>query len=265
MLLRTLLVDDEWPVHEAMKLMVDWNQLGYQVPDSAMDGLQALRMMEEKLYDVVITDVCMPNMEGLEFMHALRRLKSRVQILVITGFDRFSYAQEAIRCGARDCFLKPLDRHELEERLRSLAEELGRTEPDAEAAEEPEALCSRDELYQKVLHTLDENFRQNITVQGLAEMFYVSPAYLGQYFRRMNGVPINEYVNRKRIEWVKSRVARKSVFVQEVIAEAGYQNSGYFYRKFQEIEGVSFAQWRRQLAAPPERKKAQKPDGGDRS
>ena len=122
--LRILLVDDEQPVHEAINLMLNWQTLGYLPPDSAMDGAAALDLMKKQRYDVVMTDICMPNMNGLAFMRELRQMNQQVQILVMTAYDQFSYAQEALRCGARDLFLKPLDRHELEARLKELADEL---------------------------------------------------------------------------------------------------------------------------------------------
>lgn len=242
MALRTLIVDDEPPVHDAIRIMVDWRAMNYQMPDSAMDGMEALAMMRERHYDVIITDICMPNMNGLEFMRETKRLNQKAQLLVITAYDQFSYAQEALRLGARDLFLKPLDRHELESCLKAIAAEY----PDTSTPEDDQHY-KRDELYQRLLDTLNDNFQQDISVRQLAEENYVSPAYLGQYFKRMSGTTIHEYINRKRIEWIKTRIQQKSVYVQKIIADAGYKNSGYFYRIFQKIEGVSFADYRDSL------------------
>lgn len=112
----------------------------------------------------------MPNMNGLAFMRELRQMNQQVQILVMTAYDQFSYAQEALRCGARDLFLKPLDRHELEARLRELADEL------LPASAEEESY-SRNNLYTRILDFLDHHFREDIAVQKLAEMFYVNPSW----------------------------------------------------------------------------------------
>ena len=242
MALRTLVVDDEPPVHDAIRMMVDWRALNYQMPDSAADGAEALAMMRERNYDVIITDICMPNMSGLEFMRETKRLNQKVQILVITAYAQFSYAQEALRLGARDLFLKPLDRHELEACLRAIAAEY----PDTPQQEDGQNY-KRDELYQKLLDTLNDHFQQDISVRRLAEEHYVSSAYLGQYFKRMSGTTIHEYINRKRIDWIKMRTQQKNVYVQKIIADAGYKNSGYFYRVFQKMEGMSFAEWRDSL------------------
>ncbi len=241
--LRILLVDDEQPVHEAINLMLNWQTLGYLPPDSAMDGAAALDLMKKQRYDVVMTDICMPNMNGLAFMRELRQMNQQVQILVMTAYDQFSYAQEALRCGARDLFLKPLDRHELEARLKELADEL------LPASAEEESY-SRNTLYTKILDFLDHHFREDIAVQKLAEMLYVNPSYLGQYFKKMSGTTINEYVNRKRIDWIKQHIRKNDVFVQKIITDAGYNNSGYFYRVFQKQEGISFAEYRKALEQP---------------
>lgn len=88
-------------------------------------------------------------------MREAKRLNPKAQILVITAYDRFSYAQGALRLGARDLFLKPLDRHELETCLQAIAREI----PDEPQPEE-EQQYRRDELYQKLLDTLNEQFRR---------------------------------------------------------------------------------------------------------
>lgn len=88
------------------------------------------------------------------------------------------------------------------------------------------------------------------SVQKLAEMLYVNPSYLGQYFKKMSGTTINEYVNRKRIDWIKQHIRKSDVFVQKIITDAGYNNSGYFYRVFQKQEGISFADYRKALEQP---------------
>lgn len=243
-MLKVLAVDDERPTHEALRCMLCWKDLGFQAPDSAFDGAEALEMMRQKQYDVVITDIRMPGMDGVSFMRSLRCINNRVQILVVTGYDLFSYAQEAIRCGAKDFFLKPLDRRELEARLRQIADEIRRGQG-LSAHEAPEK--SQGDNMERVVAYLDNCFRQEISVRELAGIFYMNPAYLGQRFRKATGQTIDEYINRKRIAWVKEMVRQENLYSQEAIRMAGYRNCGYFYRKFQEIEGVSFAQWRQSV------------------
>ena len=128
-------------------------------------------------------------------------------------------------------------------RLKELADEL------LPASAEEESY-SRNNLYTRILDFLDHHFREDIAVQKLAEMLYVNPSYLGQYFKKMNGTTINEYVNRKRIDWIKQHIRKNDVFVQKIITDAGYNNSGYFYRVFQKQEGISFAEYRKTLEQP---------------
>ena len=243
--LRVLIVDDELPTHEAFRIMLDWEKLGCEMPDSAMDGEEALKKMREKHYDIVLTDIRMPNMDGIALIRTLHSINTDARMMVITAYDYFSYAQEALRAGVEDYFLKPIDRHEVEARLEKLTADIQRERGDARDWA-PSAQTGERESDQVAVY-LDHCFRQDLNVRELGKMFHMNPAYLGQQFHKATGQTIKDYINRKRIDWIKRMVAEDKMPTQQVIQMAGYRNSGYFYRKFQEAEGVPFAQWRRQF------------------
>ena len=249
-MLHVLSVDDEYPTLEALRIMLDWNALGCCEPDSATNGMEALALMREKHYDIVITDIRMPGMDGLAFMRTLRDIKSDVKIVVVTGYDTFSYAQEAIRCGVKDYFLKPIDRYELTECIRKLVSEV-LYEHEGRAEKAPVAPNDGNLDIATVAAYLDNCFRHEISVKELGDLFHVNPAYLGQQFHKEMRCTVKDYINRKRIDWIKSMILSGQRLTQQTIEQAGYRNSGYFYRKFQESEGVTFAQWRQSLKEEP--------------
>lgn len=110
---RVMLVDDEEDVIQAIIRKMDWEKLGFTVQGYAHNGLEALEMAEEEQPDVVMTDIKMPFMDGLELSRRLKEQYPTIKIIIFSGFDQFEYAKEAIRLEAEEYILKPIDADEL--------------------------------------------------------------------------------------------------------------------------------------------------------
>jgi len=123
-MIRTLIVDDEYLVRMGLRVTMDWEALGYVIVGEATNGLEALQSMGSLRPDVVITDVRMPQMDGIEFMREVRKQSSRVRFLVISGYEDFAYAKGAVDYGAAGYILKPVDNGQLAEYLIKLAQEI---------------------------------------------------------------------------------------------------------------------------------------------
>lgn len=108
-----LLVDDEEEVIQVILKKIDWEGLGFSVIGCANNGIKALEMMEESQPDVVMTDIKMPYMDGMELSKRIRAEFPATRILFFTGFDEFEYAQEAIHLEAEEYILKPANAAEL--------------------------------------------------------------------------------------------------------------------------------------------------------
>ena len=119
-----LLVDDEEEVTQIIAKKVKWNELGFSVVGHANNGLKALEMLEEIQPDVVMTDIRMPYMDGLELCGQIREKYPATKLVLFTGFDDFEYAKEAIRLGVTRFLLKPSNMDELEEAIECMCANL---------------------------------------------------------------------------------------------------------------------------------------------
>lgn len=108
-----LLADDEEEVIRVIMKKLNWESLGFSVIGYANNGIKALEMVEEYQPDVVMTDIRMPYMDGLELSHRIRVEYPATKILLFTGFDEFEYAKEAIHLEIADYILKPVNATEL--------------------------------------------------------------------------------------------------------------------------------------------------------
>ncbi|MBL7005496.1 MAG: response regulator [Spirochaetia bacterium] len=112
-----LLVDDEKKIRQGLLQIVNWDDLGYKVSGSCENGYEAVLFIQKNPVDVVITDIKMPRMSGIELMDYLRIHNPEIKIIILSGYDEFEYVKEALSCGALDYILKPTNIDELEQIL----------------------------------------------------------------------------------------------------------------------------------------------------
>lgn len=110
---KMLIVDDEAVICEGLRYTIDWTKLGVEVVGEAYDGKEALRLVEEHGVQLVLSDIRMDGMDGLELAKHLRQRHPAVQVVMISGYEDFEYARQAIRLGVEDYLLKPVDIEEL--------------------------------------------------------------------------------------------------------------------------------------------------------
>ncbi|MDD9269660.1 response regulator [Paenibacillus sp. GCM10023248] len=121
--LRVLIVDDEYYFRKLLINLIDWEALGYTIEQEAENGSQALELARQEQYDLILADINMPGMTGLDFVEALRSSHIATKVIFITSYDIFEYAQAAITLGASYYLLKPVDEDELSQALTEIRQE----------------------------------------------------------------------------------------------------------------------------------------------
>ena len=111
--MRMILADDEVLSLQLMERVIDWRSNGIEIAGLAKDGLEALALIKNTMPDLLVTDIRMPNMDGMELIRQALQLKPDLLIVIISAYAEFELAKEAIRQGAQDYLLKPLDEGEL--------------------------------------------------------------------------------------------------------------------------------------------------------
>ena len=121
---KLMLVEDEALVRESMIQNIDWASYGFQLVSACENGQEALEQLPSVLPDVVITDICMPLVDGLELTRHLREHYPSVFVVILTGFNEFSYAQQAVKLRVNDFVLKPVAPKDFYAILTKLSHEL---------------------------------------------------------------------------------------------------------------------------------------------
>ena len=154
--INVMLVDDEIIVRIGMKSVIDWEGNGFRYAGEASDGAEALAMLDAVNPDILLTDIKMPNMNGIELIEAVKRSKPDVRILVLSSHDEFDYVRSAMKSGADDYILKAsVDPDKL---IRLLCETAGKLKRDRPAKLEADEAASGEEVRAEV-SSLDEELK----------------------------------------------------------------------------------------------------------
>lgn len=123
-MIKLLLVDDEAIIREGIVRMIDWARLNIRVTDACDNALSALESMTDEMPDILMTDIKMPGMDGLELVERAMTLNPELQCVILSGHDAFAFAQRAIHMGVRDYLLKPCTKEEMEQALAAVCARL---------------------------------------------------------------------------------------------------------------------------------------------
>ncbi|HHW47727.1 MAG TPA: response regulator transcription factor [Clostridiaceae bacterium] len=121
---KVLVADDEPLICEGMGIIINWRDYGFDNPDIAVNGKEALEKVCAGKYDLVITDIRMPLLDGLELIKALKDKKPEIKIIILSGYSEFSYARQAIQYGVKGYLLKPITADELIRNILTVKKEL---------------------------------------------------------------------------------------------------------------------------------------------
>jgi two-component system, response regulator YesN len=117
---KVLVVDDDNNIRKGLKVLVPWEKYGFEIIESAADGIEALDKYKEGSFDLIVVDMQMPKMGGLEFISIVRKMDPLAHFMVLSGHADFKYAQKSIEWGVDGYILKPIDEDELIEHLKKI-------------------------------------------------------------------------------------------------------------------------------------------------
>jgi two-component system response regulator YesN len=242
-LYQVMLVDDEIGALEEMAFYIEQVNLGFHVIAKAQGGEDALFYLEMVKPDLVITDIRMPVIDGLQLLTQMRTAGWRGRAAIISGYNDFAYAQQAIRLDVCEYLLKPVfpnDIYGVLERTRAAftadqAEKMQlRQEIEAELQNvDPPA---RDDLLPQYITDakkyIEDHYAETITLSQVAKAAAVNPAYLSASFTRHCGVNFLEHLTQYRLARAKELLERTNLPIQEIAYQVGYPNIAYFNRIF---------------------------------
>lgn len=278
---KVIIVDDEPVIVKGLTKIIDWEKWNCEVIATAESGLEGMRMINEKKPDILISDICMPNLDGLSMIAALRSEYERMQITILTGYRDFDYAQRAIRLGVTRFLLKPSKIDEIEEAIQAMTARLKELGAEEQGTEEKEALLTADAveaaevvdtekvsdadsnalpqdaeeenpassfIVRNALDYIGEHYKQKLKLADVAEKTYVSQWHLSKLLNRYTGKSFSDILNNVRIEKAKELLNDPSLRIGDIAEEVGFLDVAHFSRVFKKQVGISANEYRNSLA-----------------
>ncbi len=271
-----MIVDDEHLAREHLLKDIAWEKLQIRVLYEASDGLGALQLLKKKTADIMIMDIRMPGMDGLELLSAIKELPDKPQVIALSGYSDFSAARAMLASGlVVDYLLKPasedalfeavyrcIDRLEEKQRVSGLEFDLNQAKAALKKLEAPDTAAkelissetqaegtsaTKAALVRDVKVYLGEHFAEHITLEDAAGVVFIHPSYLSRLFSEVEGVGFSDYLAALRIRKAAEYLKDYHLRIYEISEMVGYRNVKHFMKVFKKIEGKTPSEYRESL------------------
>lgn len=245
---KVVVAEDEYFLLRGISRKISELCKGFTVIGEAPNGSAALELIEKSLPDIVVTDIRMPIMDGLDLIRNVTRYYPNMKIIIISGYSDFEYARQALKLGVVDYLLKPLEDENLIDVFNKMEVVLSSENGHKSAAllnrnlaapNEYEEIADIVELY------LKENFSRDITLESLARQFNFSPGHLCKIFRKYKDDSPQQYLLKLRVNEAKRLLlSNPEANIRVVSSAVGYQDQCYFSRLFKNLTGRNPSEYR---------------------
>lgn len=239
-----MIVDDEPDIREGLKYLIDWEGHGFTICGEAENGRDALEQISVLSPDIVISDIRMPELDGLELLKKVHEAGSWIKFIILSGYSEFEYAKRAIKYKIADYLLKPVDEDELITLLEGLKAEIRQN-----AAFRPQnpLKTSTREVINKTIDFIEKNHAGGATLKNASLNVFLSEAYLGKLFKDETGESFHNYLNRVRIEKARDYMLNTDMKIYEICEKTGYESIDYFRKQFRKIMGIGPIEFKKNI------------------
>ncbi len=255
-----LIVDDEKIVRQGIIRCIDFEVLGIGEIYEAENGMEALKIVEDKEVDFILADINMPRMNGLEFAKAAKNINKKIKLAFITGYDYFEYAREALKIGADDYVLKPVSKKDIYEILSRMIEKKKEEMGTAKLREVVERLTKNDSpnisngedktAKEVIMNKIEGNIaNKNFSLNMLAEELGFSTGYFSSMFKKLFNINFREYLLNLRLEKAKILILSTNLKNYEVAEAIGIDDPNYFSACFKKKYGMTVTDYRNNMGS----------------
>ena len=235
---KTIIVDDEpWTIIDIEKTFC-LEDMGFEIIGSYRTPQKALPAIISKKPDLVITDIRMPGMTGLELMKSVRDQHADCEFIIVSGHSDFSYAQEAISYGVAGYCLKPLDPKETADALNRAKKSLDKRNTTAPA---PVYL---DDNFEGLRNYMITHFSEKLTLKSLAAEFDMNPNYCCSLFTKYLGKTFSAYLTELRITEAQHLLNNSDFSLESIASMVGFKDYFYFSKVFKKYCNYSPKEYR---------------------
>ena len=272
---KVIVADDEPFIREALKEMIPWDELGCHLAEALKNGKEVVNAVEKYKPDIVILDIQMPLMTGMEAAQWIHENYPDIVVVLLTAYEDFKYAQQAIVFQVKRYVIKSNLFEDLPKALEEISEELlyieyGDDEVTGFDMEQEDAInliletkriieiedClesmmlsfvrkknkkiqTADELIDSINKFIEKNYTKKISLDLIADAVHANRCYISRIYKERTGEKLFETINQKKIEIAKKYIEDGKMRVYEIADSIGWEDTAYFSRVFKKYTGYS--------------------------
>lgn len=242
-----IIAEDESLIRRNLIKKINALNLPLHQAGEASNGEEAISLIEQYCPHLVITDIRMPLCDGLEVAKYLYQNHPGKKVIILSGYDDFRYAQQAIQYSVEDYLLKPVSQDMLHESLQKFLIKMDNESEQLTGYHTQYSALSPEALSGLIANYLQEHYQQDISFQEVSEKFGFTPEYLSRIFKKYTGETPSKYLTKLRINKAKLLLLNEpDIEIQKIGELAGYKDGFYFSRVFKSFTGMKPSEFRSQ-------------------
>lgn len=238
--MKIVIVDDEPKIRNGLSRLLS-SRPGFEVDGVFDNAAEALEHLSVCHVDVIITDIKMPEISGLELIDRIREKDQETKIIILSGYSDFSFAQKAIELGVMRYLTKPTNAREL---IRIL-EGIEKDTEEKQQPKEPEKKVT-NLFVQKAIDYISLNYPEKLSLTKIAEQLCITPNYLSELFKKHTGKNVSEYIMDYRLEKACQYLENPQLRIGEIAVKVGISDVRYFSSMFKKKYELTPTEYRNQ-------------------
>ncbi len=245
--MRIIIVEDEQRARRGLRNLITSISEEYEVVSEATDGRKGLELISTVKPDVVFTDIKMPYMDGIALIKSVNSLEIKSEFVIISAYEQFETARQAISLGVKDFLVKPVTYEE----MAAVLERLNQREHQklkASVADLEKQYPEAHPLILKALRIIENNYAARISEEYFAQCLGMTKEYFSYLFHKDIGITFIKFIKKYRIQVAKSLLLNEGLSKDDIPYSVGFSDPKYFNKVFREITGVSVSEYLKNLS-----------------
>lgn len=242
-----LIVDDEKFIRLGLKTLIERSKLCTGQIVEAKNGAEAIEQLKLLSFDLIFSDIKMPIMDGIQLMKKIKEEElSNASLVIISGYDDFSYAVEAMRSGACEYLLKPVEREAvqilLQRKQKELEENSLKSVKQIQVSEEIE---DKQQKIQRAIEFIHNNYSEDINMAVVSNEVSMNYTFFSETFKEITGKSFVEYLKFVRISMAKKLLRTSCIQISRVAFEVGFKDDKHFSKTFKAETGQTPTEYKK--------------------
>jgi two-component system response regulator YesN len=267
--MKILIAEDEPLIRMGIRTIIQRANKDWTVIAEAEDGYEAIKNAKQELPDILITDVKMPGMNGIELTKRFKSMWPEIAVIIISGYAEFNFASEALKQGVVEFLLKPTKPDELTAILTKVQDKLQTSRKQKqlehnlfEEIKRLKALCTAEgsdidqvvsscenknvrKVVKMAIEYIGQNYNNYLSLKNLSGVVYMNPSYFSSLFKQQTGYGFSDYLVQVRIEHAKKLlIDQPNLKSYEIANLIGYKDAKYFTQTFKKLTGYTPMEYR---------------------